>query len=77
MKKSILILGLGLALVGCKREGGTSDQYGVESGSSRSNYTPITTTRSPDTTMTNATTNANLPTPRSTTDTNATPPANP
>src|SRR2546425_4732274 len=34
MKKCILIVGLALALVGCKQQGGTSDQYGTERGTS-------------------------------------------
>ena len=35
MKKSILMLGTALVLVGCNKEsGGTSDQYGTDRGSS-------------------------------------------
>jgi len=49
MKKSILILGAAVALVGCNKEsGGTSDTYGTDRGSS-------STPAIPTTRMTNAT----------------------
>ena len=37
MKKSILILSAAFALIGCKQQGGTSDQYSTDTGSSITN----------------------------------------
>jgi hypothetical protein len=40
MKKTMFILGVDLLIVGCKQQGGTSDQYNTERGSSSMTNTP-------------------------------------
>ena len=72
MKKLILVVCTAFALVGCKQEGGTSDQYNTGQSSGTSASTNINS--APSTVTTN---DAGTTTPSPGTSTNATPPSNP
>jgi hypothetical protein len=57
MKKLTLLLAAvaATAVVGCERQGGTSDDYNrsTGSGTTRSNYTPVAPQNAPSSTVTN------------------------
>jgi len=85
MKKTILILGAALLLAGCeKQQGGTTDQYGTDRGttsgstpSSRERNSSLMTNNAPSSTFTNQSTLSTTNEPGATSATNTTKPSNP